>query len=120
MTPEQAAALEAAIGPLSAPAPNDETGERDLRPAGQRRVEALTEVCRRSSAADADATGGADGAAGAASAVHVLIPLSDLEARTGCGEVVGSSRHGHGALTGGPATHRVRGGPGPARARDRG
>ena len=91
MTPEQAAALEAAIGPLSAPAPNDETGERDLRPAQQRRVEALTEVCRRSSAADADSTGGADGAAGAASAVHVLIPLSDLEARTGCGEVVGSA-----------------------------
>lgn len=34
MTPEQAAALEAAIGPLSAPAPNDVTGERDLRPLG--------------------------------------------------------------------------------------
>jgi hypothetical protein len=34
MTPEQAAALEAAIGPLSAPAPNDVTGERDLRPRG--------------------------------------------------------------------------------------
>jgi len=31
MTPEQAAVLEAAIGPLSAPAPNDVTGERDLR-----------------------------------------------------------------------------------------
>ena len=52
MTPEQAAALEAAIGPLSAPAPNEETGERDLRPAGQRRVEALTEVCRASSRGD--------------------------------------------------------------------
>ena len=92
MTPEQAAALEAAIGPLSAPVPNDETGDRDLRPAGQRRVEALTEVCRRSSAADADST--TDGAAGAASAVHVLIPLSDLEARTGCGEVAGSTATG--------------------------
>ena len=57
-------------------------------------MEALTEVCRRSSAADADSTGGADGAAGAASAVHVLIPLSDLEARTGCGEVVGSTATG--------------------------
>ncbi len=32
MTPEQAAALEAAVGPLSAPAPNAGTGERDLRP----------------------------------------------------------------------------------------
>lgn len=94
MTPEQAAALEAAIGPLSAPAPNDETGERDHRPAGQRRVEALTEVCRRSSAADADEHGGADGAAGSASAVHVIIPLSDLESRTGCGEVLGSTATG--------------------------
>jgi hypothetical protein len=94
MTPEQAAALEAAIGPLTAPAPNDETGERDLRPSGQRRVEALTEVCRRSSAADAHATGGADGAAGSASAVHVLVPLADLQARTGCGEVLGSSATG--------------------------
>ncbi len=35
MTPEQATALEAAIGLLSAPAPNDETGEHDLRPAGR-------------------------------------------------------------------------------------
>jgi hypothetical protein len=94
MTPEQAAALEAAIGSLSAPAPNDETGERDLRPAGQRRVEALTEVCRRSSSADADATGGADGAAGSPSAVHVIIPLADLEARTGFGEVLGSTATG--------------------------
>ena len=49
MTPEQAAVLEAAIGPMSAPVPNEVTGEADLRPAGQRRVEALTEACRRSS-----------------------------------------------------------------------
>ena len=41
MTPEQAAVLEAAIGPMAEPAPNEETGQRDLRPAGQRRVEAL-------------------------------------------------------------------------------
>ena len=65
MTPEQAAVLEAAIGPMSAPAPNEATGERDLRPAGQRRVEALAEVCRRSSGLDADGQG-ADGAAGVA------------------------------------------------------
>jgi hypothetical protein len=73
MTPEQAAALEAAIGPLSAPAPNDVTGERDLRPLGQRRVEALTQVCQRSSALDGDQHGGADGAAGSAHAVHVIM-----------------------------------------------
>ncbi len=93
MTPEQAAALEAAIGPLSAPAPNEETGERDLRPAGQRRVEALTEVCRRSSAVDA-AGRGADGAGGSSAALHVTIALTDLESRTGCGEVLGSTPSG--------------------------
>ena len=94
MTPEQAAVLEAAIGPLSAPAPNDETGERDHRPAGQRRVEALTQVCQRSSAIDAEMTGGADSAAGASSALHVTIALTDLEQRTGCGEVLGSTATG--------------------------
>ncbi len=93
MTPEQAAALEAAIGPLSAPAPDDETGERDLRPAGQRRVEALTEVCQRSSAVDAGRRG-ADGAAAASAALHVTIPLADLQARTGCGEVMSSTATG--------------------------
>lgn len=94
MTPEQAAAMEAAIGPLSAPAPNEETGERDLRPAGRRRVEALAEVCRRSSALDAEESGGPDGAAAASAAVHVTIALTDLEGRTGCGEVLGSTATG--------------------------
>lgn len=94
MTPEQAAVLEAAIGPLSAPTPNDETGERDLRPAGQRRVEALAEVCRRSASHDADDTGGADGPAGSSAAVHVTMRLSDLEACTGAGEVLGSTATG--------------------------
>lgn len=45
MTPQQAAMLEAAITRLSAPLPNPVTGERDTRPAGQRRVEALTDIC---------------------------------------------------------------------------
>ncbi|MFL6176843.1 MAG: HNH endonuclease signature motif containing protein [Ornithinibacter sp.] len=89
VTPEQAAVLEAAIGPLSAPAPNQETGERDLRPAGQRRVEALAEVCRRSSAVDADAQGG-EGAAGSAAALHVTIALSDLQEMTGARPVAGA------------------------------
>ncbi|MFQ6170700.1 HNH endonuclease [Oryzobacter sp. R7] len=93
MTPEQAVALEAAIGPLSAPAPNDATGARDLRPAGQRRVEALTEVCRRSSGLDADTTG-PDGTGGAAAAVHLTIALDDLVEGTGCGEVLGSTATG--------------------------
>ncbi len=94
MTPEQAAALEAAIGPLSAPSPNPDTGERDLRPAGQRRVEALTEVCRASSAHDAETTGGRDGAGAAAAALHVVIPLADLQRLTGAGEVIGSTATG--------------------------
>ncbi|MGL4175366.1 MAG: DUF222 domain-containing protein, partial [Dermatophilaceae bacterium] len=89
MTPEQAVVLEAAIGPMCAPAPNEETGERDHRPAGQRRVEALAEVCRRSAAVDAGAAG-SDGAAGSPSAVHVTISLADLQAVTGCGEVLAS------------------------------
>ncbi|MGL4176305.1 MAG: HNH endonuclease signature motif containing protein, partial [Dermatophilaceae bacterium] len=97
MTPSQAAVLEAAIGPRSAPQPNDETGEADLRPAGQRRVEALTEVLSRGAAVDIDATAGGDGAAGSPVAVHVTIPLADLRdmtagdtAEKGAGEVLGS------------------------------
>ncbi len=93
VTPEQAAVLEAAIGPLSAPAPNEVTGQRDLRPAGQRRVEALAEVCRRSSAMDAVGQGG-DGAEGSGAALHVSIALSDLQELTGAGEVVGSTATG--------------------------
>ncbi len=93
VTPEQAAVLEAAIGPLSAPAPNEETGQRDLRPAGQRRVEALAEVCRRSSAMDAEGAG-SDGPAGSAAALHVTISLTDMESRTGAGEVLGSTATG--------------------------
>ena len=61
---------------------------------GQRRVEALAEVCRRSCARDAEERGGVDGAAGACSAVHVGVALSDLQARTGCGEVFGSTATG--------------------------
>jgi hypothetical protein len=57
-------------------------------------VEALAEVCRRSSSADADEHGGPDGAAGSSSAVHVVIQLSDLEERTGSGEVIGSTATG--------------------------
>ena len=106
MTPEQAACLEAAIGPLSKPAPNQETGERDHRPAGQRRVEALTQVCRRSSGLDADGTG-AEGAAGSSAALHVTIALADLEQRTGAGEVLGSTATGHVVVAGGAAPGRL-------------
>ena len=73
------------------PAPNEETKEADHRPAGQRRVEALTEVCRRFSALDAQDHGGADGAAGPACSA---IAVADLQAGTGCGEVLGSTATG--------------------------
>ena len=100
LTPEQAAQLEAAIGPGSAPAPNDTTGERDLRPVGQRRAEALAALCAGQAARD-----GADHApAGAPTALHVRMHLADLlrltgtgmddSGPTGCGTTIGSVAHG--------------------------
>jgi hypothetical protein len=53
----------------------------------------LTEVCRRWSGLDADGQGG-DGAAGSSAALHVTVALADLEARTGAGEVLGSTATG--------------------------
>ena len=93
MTPQQAAVLEAAIGPMASPVPNAVTGERDLRPAGQRRVEALTEVCRRTSAAALDQAG-VDGPGLSGAVLHVSVPLSDLQEMTGAGEVLGSTADG--------------------------
>ncbi|MGL5866763.1 MAG: DUF222 domain-containing protein, partial [Dermatophilaceae bacterium] len=97
MTPAQAAVLESAIGARSAPQPNHETGESDLRPAGQRRVEALADVLSRGAASHIDAAAGGGGPAGSPVAVHVTIPLADLRdlaagdtAETGAGEILGS------------------------------
>ncbi len=75
MTPQQAATLEAAIGPLSQPAPNDVTGERDLRPAEQRRAEALAAVCGRVAGEDAAAK---STPGGASTTLHVGIDMDDL------------------------------------------
>ncbi|MEO6792116.1 MAG: HNH endonuclease signature motif containing protein, partial [Ornithinibacter sp.] len=55
--------------------------------------EALTAVCQRSSALDA-AGKGSDGAGASTAAVHVTIALSDLQAMTGSGEVIGSTATG--------------------------
>ncbi len=99
MTPEQAATLEAAIGPLSAPAPNEETGERDLRAAGQRRVEALAEVCRVASGLESSDT------PGAAATLHVTMSLTDLQRVTGAGEVLDSVADG--TLVGPEALRRL-------------
>ena len=91
LTPEQAAVLEAALGPLARPQPNEETGERDLRSNGQRRVEALLEICSRSSCADAENKGGP----GESSAcVYVTVDLKSLQQGTGAGQVLGSPATG--------------------------
>lgn len=105
LTPEQAVILEAALGPLSAPQPNDDTGERDLRPQGQRRAEALTELATRAAAADADTRGGPHEST---TCVYVTVPLATLKAANttaigagtgstagaGAGEVLGSTATG--------------------------
>ncbi|MFC7490729.1 MULTISPECIES: HNH endonuclease signature motif containing protein [unclassified Knoellia] len=74
LTPAQAATVEAAIGPLSQPAPNDVTGERDLRPAEQRRAEALAALCGRVAAED----GAQKPPGGASTTLHVTMTLQDL------------------------------------------
>jgi hypothetical protein len=74
MTPEQASRLEAAIGPMSRPSPNPDTGEADRRSAGQRRVEALDAVLTGAAAVDAAARE----PGGAPTVVHVTMTLADL------------------------------------------
>ncbi|MDO5503169.1 MAG: DUF222 domain-containing protein [Actinomycetia bacterium] len=91
LTPEQSAALEAAIGPLSAPAPNPETGERDLRSNGQRRAEALTDICGIASAVAAE---GAGGPAASDACIQVVVELAELHEDKGAGEVLGSRAAG--------------------------
>jgi hypothetical protein len=90
LTPEQATVMEAALGPLCAPRPNDETGERDLRSNGQRRIEALIELCRRAVRAGVSRGGPAE----STSAVYVTVGLEALQSGTGAGEVLGSSAAG--------------------------
>ena len=79
LTPEQSAVLEAALGPLSRPQPDPETGVLDPRGAGQRRAEALVEICRRHVAAEGDDRG----PAGASTALHVAMSLDDLRRSLG-------------------------------------
>lgn len=75
------ATLEAAIGPLSAPAPAE--GEPDLRPVEQRRAEALVAALGR-----AQATGDTSWSATKAQ-VFVTISLEDLQRRAGAGTLLG-------------------------------
>lgn len=83
---EGRAALEAAIGPLSAPFPVD--GAADTRTTGQRRGEALVAVCRRSMAAG-DGVG-----SGLKATLFVTMGLDDLQARSGGGVTTGSADQG--------------------------
>lgn len=78
------AVFEAAIGPLSAPRPDRDTAEPDLRPAGRRRAEALIEVCRRAVAA------GADAPSTTKAQLLVTMTLDDLRAGIGAGVTLGS------------------------------
>jgi hypothetical protein len=91
LTPEQATALEAALGPLARPRPNEETGERDLRSNGQRRAEALLEIVGRAQSADARV---ARGPAEADTCVYVTVGLEALQRHEGAGEVLVSSASG--------------------------
>lgn len=85
---EGKAVIEAAIGPLSRPAPlrdeRDVVLEPDERTSGQRRGQALVEVCRRW-------TGGAgESPGGMKAAIYVTMHLEDLRGRCGAGRTVGA------------------------------
>ncbi len=91
ITAEGRAVLEAAIGPLSRPAPvtDDLAGliERDRRPAGQRRIEALVSALRQ-------AVRASGGALGTKSALFVTMALDDLQRCVRAGAVLGSTASG--------------------------
>lgn len=111
MTPEQAAILEAAVGPLSAPQPNPETGERDLRSPGQRRVEALTEICWGVGAGGGSGAGsGGSGPGLAGAGLPSASPTGTTSTRTGAAGTATDAgprrRFGAGGLPmWGPALH---------------
>ena len=87
LDPEGRTALEAALGPLSAPKPLD--GERDLRSSDRRRGEALVQLVRRAVAA-ADM-----GPRNTKSQVFVTVDLETLRnGLTGAGETLGGADAG--------------------------
>ncbi len=91
LTPEQAARLEAVIGPLSRPRPNEVTGEADLRPSGQRRAEALVDMVATAASVAAEGAGGPEHSD---ACIQVTVALTDLEQRKGAGEVLHSRADG--------------------------
>ena len=87
LDPVGAAALEAAIGPLSVPVPGPD-GERDSRSPQLRRGQALIEVCRRATSA------GDRPPAGVKTTLMLTMSYEDLAARVGAATVVGSTQGG--------------------------
>ena len=87
LDPVGAAALEAAIGPLSAPVPGPD-GERDPRSPQLRRGQALIEVCRRATSA------GDRPPSGVKTTLMLTMSYDDLAARVGAATVVGSAQGG--------------------------
>jgi hypothetical protein len=87
LDPAGAAALEAAIGPLSAPVPGPD-GERDPRSPQTRRGQALAEVCRRATSA------GERPPLGVKTTLMLTLSYDDLAARVGAATVVGSAQGG--------------------------
>ena len=87
LDPVGGAALEAAIGPLSAPVPGPD-GERDTRSPQLRRGQALIEVCRRAASA------GDQPPAGVKTTLMLTMSYDDLAARTGAATVIGSAQGG--------------------------
>ena len=87
LDPVGAAALEAAIGPLSAPVPGPD-GERDPRSPQLRRGQALIEVCRRATSA------GDRPPAGVKTTLMLTMSYDDLAGRVGAATVIGSAQGG--------------------------
>ena len=87
LDPVGAAALEAAIGPLSAPVPGPD-GERDSRSPQLRRGQALIEVCRRATSA------GDRPSSGVKTTLMLTMSYDDLAARAGAAMVIGSAQGG--------------------------
>ena len=87
LDPVGAAALEAAIGPLSTPVPGP-NGERDPRSPQLRRGQALIEVCRRASSATDRPPSGVK------TTLMLTMSYDDLATRVGAATVVGSAQGG--------------------------
>jgi hypothetical protein len=85
---EGRATLEAAIGPLSAPQPDRDTGERDGRPVGRRRGEALIAALGRAN------TGAGHAPTTPKATLMVTVGFDDLAAQVGAATTVGSRAEG--------------------------